>query len=91
MENAESLWKALAGLGVAACAWLGRWAWTKLDAKADRAELRELIERMDKRDEEARASRRALHAKIDETNRQVGATAVSLARLQGQLSRRPDA
>lgn len=37
--DADPLWKAVGVLCVGFIAWLGRWAWSKLDGKADRAEL----------------------------------------------------
>lgn len=71
-----------AGL-VSILAWLARWAWGKLDSKADRAELLDLVRRQDARDVEARDSRLRLYAKLDECNRQVNALAVALGRLEG--------
>lgn len=85
--DSEPFWKDVAAwigaAGVAFFAWLARWAWGKLDSKADRAELAELVRRLEQRDEEARASRRAIHAKIDAAKDQVHALAVSLGRLEG--------
>lgn len=68
---------------VAFLAWLARWAWGKLDSKADRAELLELGRRQEQRDVETRRSRERLYEKLEETNKRVGDLAVAVGRLEG--------
>lgn len=83
----EPFWKDIAAWLGAACiafvAWLARWAWGKLDSKADRAELLELVRRQEARDVETRQSRERLYEKLDETNKRVGDLAVAVGRLEG--------
>lgn len=79
----EPFWKWAAGLGGLLLAWLARWAWGKLDSKADRAELLELVRRQEQRDVETRQSREKLYGKLDECNKQVNALAVAVGRLEG--------
>lgn len=86
MESEPFYKDAAAWLGaglVAFLAWLARWAWGKLDAKADRAELLELVRRQEQRDVETRQSRERLYEKLDECKEQVNALAVAVGRLEG--------
>ena len=78
-------WLGLACLGV--LAWLARWAWGKLDSKADRAELLELVRRQEERDKEARAARQQMYDKLDDTSAKISETAVAVARLEGRLGK----
>lgn len=84
--TAEPFWKDAAAWVGAACvafvAWLARWAWGKLDGKADRAELLELVRRQEQRDVETRESRRRLYEELRETNKQVSALAVAVGKLE---------
>lgn len=78
-------WLVAALVGI--LAWLGRWTWTKLDTKADREELKDLMALMRERDSEAQESRRTIHQKLDATIAKTGTTAEAVARLEGRLHR----
>jgi hypothetical protein len=69
----------------------------QIEKNADKAQIRELMMRMERRDaeliltprapqEDARNSRRELHEKIDQTISTVHATAVKVGQLEGRLS-----
>lgn len=83
-------WWALLAAVTASSAWFGKWVFGKIEGKADKAELVDCMKRIEKRDEEARESRRVLFAKLDETNRQVARTAIAVGRIQGQLGIKVD-
>ena len=72
--------------------------WRMITGKASKEELARaidtfdkttalLIERVDEHYVDSRESREKLYEKVDEINRSLGATMVSLSRLQGQLDR----
>lgn len=74
----------LAGLWLSLMSWIGVREVKRIDGKADRAELLQVLHRIDKRDEqyredqkEAREGRRALHEKVESLR-------VEVARLNGK-------
>lgn len=91
VDSPDPGWKDIAtysGLAYAGIlSWLGKIAWSRIDAKADRAELQRALDAMAQRDEEARESRIAIHQKLDLTIADATRTAVAVARLEGTIDR----
>jgi len=96
-EPQPGLWQIshwISGIAIAFCGWL----WREISNKASKEELigavnmlrdqhAAMLERVDEHYDQARESRELLYRKVDEINRSLGATMVSLSRLQGQLDR----
>lgn len=74
------LYKELAIYASGSCvlmiAWMWRWMWTKLDGKADKIDLKDLIQEIKDDRKAADESRGALHEKVNDV-------ALSIARLEG--------
>lgn len=85
------LYKEMSFYAATACVgmvvWLWKWAFGKLDGKADRAELKVLLEDLRIRDDEARESRKVIHEKLDDAIADANRTAVAVARLEGSIGR----
>jgi hypothetical protein len=93
-ESDGGFWGAVVVVLVASIGAISRW----ISGKASKEELvsavnmlrdqhATMLERVDEHYEEARESREKLYNKFDDINRALGATMVSLSRLQGQLDR----
>jgi uncharacterized membrane protein len=88
-------WKELAmGLGtlwLTALSWIAVREINRLDTKADKSQITDLLYRMEVRDAEAREARiearearERLYEKIDQTSRTINETAVKVGRLEGR-------
>ena len=96
-DQATGAYQIAEWLGGIAVAGLG-WVWRQISAKASKEELADavrdlreqhatMLERVDEHYEEAKESRERLYSKVDDINKTLGATMVTLSHLQGKFDR----